>query len=108
VDRDEVCVAGPVLYEVLQGTRTPQEFETIRTLLRDLPCLPTSSPNWIAAGGMAAGLRRRGFVLPLTDLLLAAAAQEHRCRIWSLDAHFESIPGVRLYRPPKSRRRPFP
>ena len=104
MERQEVFVAGPVAYEVLQGTRTPQEFERIRLTLEDLPYLVTSGTSWVEAAGMAAGLLRRGLTFPMTDILLATLAREHRCRIWSLDPHFTSIPGVRLYRPPKPRR----
>ncbi len=104
MERHEVFVAGPVAYEVLQGARTPREFEGIRLKLEDLPYLVTSGPSWVEAAGMAAGLLRRGLTFPMTDILLATLAREHRCRIWSLDPHFTSIPGVQLYRPPKPRR----
>ncbi len=105
VDGELAAVAGPVVYEVLQGTRTPQEFDTTREILQNLPWLPAQSNTWVAAAGMSAGLRRRGVTLPMTDILLATLARENQCRIWSLDPHFASIPGVRLYRPPKTRPR---
>lgn len=104
MDADEAFAAGPVVYEVLQGTRTPKEFETFRDILRELPYLPVHGATWIGAAGMAAGLRRRGLTLPMTDLLLANLARENHCRIWSLDPHFAQIPGVRLFHPPKRRR----
>ena len=107
MERQEVFVAGPVAYELLQGTRTPQEFENIRLKLEDIPHLVTSGTTWVEAAGMAAGLRRRGLTLPMTDILLATLARAHGCRIWSLDPHFTSIPGVRLHRPSRARR-PLP
>lgn len=101
VDADLAAVAGPIAYEVLQGAKSPKEFQTLREILQDLPWLPAKGTTWVAAAGMSAGLRRRGLTLPMTDILLATLAREHRCRIWSLDPHFASIPGVRLFSPPK-------
>ncbi|HYL79776.1 MAG TPA: PIN domain-containing protein [Candidatus Acidoferrum sp.] len=107
MDADEAFVAGPIVYEVLQGTRTPEEFDTLRDLLGELPFLPAHGETWIGAAGMAAGLRRRGVTLPMTDILLATLARDNQCSIWSLDPHFASIPGVRLFQAPsrKPRRR---
>jgi hypothetical protein len=102
MERQEVIVAGPVSYEVLQGTRTPQEFDNIRLQLEDIPHLVVSGTTWLEAAGMAAGLPRRGLTFPMTDILLATLARQNKCRIWSLDPHFTSIPGVRLYRPTKA------
>lgn len=108
MDADEAFVAGPIVYEVLQGTRTPEEFDTLRDLLGALPFLPIQGDTWIGAAGTAAGLRRRGVTLPMSDILLATLARDNQCRIWSLDPHFASIPGVRLFHAPsrKPRRRP--
>jgi hypothetical protein len=97
----EAYVAGPIVYEVLQGTRTSGEFEEFRLLLEKLPCLAISGRTWVSAAGMAAGLRRRGLSFPMTDLVIATLAGEHRCQIWSNDGHFQEIPGVRLYHPPR-------
>jgi predicted nucleic acid-binding protein len=108
LDADEACVAGPVVYEVLQGTRTAEEFEEFRELLGGLPFLPTHGTSWMSAAGMAAGLRRRGLTVPMTDILLATLARDNQCAIWSLHAHFASIPGVRRFQPPRGRRHPPP
>lgn len=105
VTAGEAFVAGPIAYEVLQGTLGPEEFRTVSEYFRDLPYIVAHGPTWVAAAGMAAGLRRQGMTFPMTDLLIATLARENQCRVWSLDAHFESIPGVRLYRPPGSRPR---
>jgi hypothetical protein len=108
MDAHEAFVAGPIVYEVLQGTRTPKDFGTLRDLLGGLPFLPTYGATWIGTAGMAAGLRRRGLTFPMTDLLLATLARDNQCSIWSLDPHFASIPGLRLFHPPprKPRRHP--
>ena len=103
VDAGEAFVAGPVLYEVLQGTRSPREFEVAFAHLQGLPYLIVNGTTWVSAAGMAAGLLRRGVTLPMTDVLLATLARENGCQVWSADAHFQQIPGARLYRPPDPR-----
>lgn len=44
----------------------------------------------------------------MTDPLLATPARDNQCSIWSLDPHFASIPGVRLFHPPSRKPRQHP
>ncbi len=37
--------------------------------------------------------------LPLSDLVIAALAVEHHCRVYTLDLHFKKIPEPLLYTP---------
>lgn len=43
-------------------------------------------------------LRREGINLPLSDLAIAALAIEHTLAVFTLDKHFEKIPGLRIYK----------
>ncbi|MBI4690333.1 MAG: hypothetical protein HY754_08725 [Nitrospirae bacterium] len=43
-------------------------------------------------------LRRNGINLPLTDVAIAALSIEHNLKVFTLDKHFEQIPGVRIYK----------
>lgn len=99
IDRGEVAVVGVVLAELLQGYRSPEERDELKDALLALPYLGVSQATWIAAGEISAGLLRKGVTLPLTDLVIAAAAIEHRCSVYSLDTHFQKIPGLIRYSP---------
>jgi predicted nucleic acid-binding protein len=99
IDQDNAAIVGVVLAELLQGCRSQEEREELKDALLALPYLGVSQATWIAAGEISAGLLRKGITLPLTDLVIAAAAIEHRCSVYSLDAHFQKIPGLLRYTP---------
>jgi predicted nucleic acid-binding protein len=107
IDTDTPILIGVVLAELLQGCRASKEADTLLLHLRALPFLEMTFASWRRTGGLSSALRQRGITLPLSDLIVAALAQEHGCSVFTLDPHFRQIPGLRLYRPPKSRKR-FP
>jgi predicted nucleic acid-binding protein len=43
-------------------------------------------------------LRQQGAAIPSNDLWIAASCLEHGALLFSLDAHFERVPGLRLVR----------
>ena len=99
IDQGDAAIVGVVLAELLQGCRSREEREELQEALLALPYLGVSQATWIAAGEISAGLLRKGIPLPLTDLVIAAAAIEHRCSVYSLDTHFQKIPGLLRYSP---------
>ena len=56
----------------------------------------TTADVWIKAGNISCGLRKKGVTLPLSDLLIGAAALEHGLYVLTRDEHFKSIPGLKL------------
>ena len=99
IEADEVALAGVVLAELLQGCRTSRERDVLADCLLALPYLEVDQDTWLKAGDLSSSLLRKGVTLPLSDLLIAALAMEHRCRVYSLDHHFRRIPGLHLYTP---------
>ena len=99
IDVDELALVGVGLAELLQGCRSQAERATLNEALLALPYLEVVQLTWIKAGEISSSLLRKGVTLPMSDLLLAAMALEHRCHIYSLDAHFNKIPGLSLYTP---------
>ena len=97
IDQGDAAIVGVVLAELLQGCRSREEREELQEALLALPYLGVSQATWIAAGEISAGLLRKGITLPLTDLVIAAAAIEHHCSVYSLDAHFQKIPSLIRY-----------
>lgn len=98
----QAVLVGVVLAELLQGCRSSKEADTILSKLAGLRFLETKFSTWQSAGELSASLRRKGTTLPLSDLIIAALALEHRCEVFTLDPHFEQVPGLTLY--PASRR----
>jgi predicted nucleic acid-binding protein len=103
IDANRVVMVGMVLAELLQGCRTAQESGAILAEITGLRFLETDLSTWRRSGELSAFLRSAGITLPLSDVLIAALALEHRCQVYTLDPHFEKIPGLTLYRPAKTR-----
>ena len=38
--------------------------------------------------------------LPMADSLIYATAQRHAAELWTQDAHFDGLPGVKYFRKP--------
>lgn len=91
-----VWVCGVVIYELLQGVRFPGEKDKIRNALAGLPYVEMSPSVWERAAGISADLKKGGLTLPLSDIIIAASALEHDLSIFTLDKHFEQVPGVKL------------
>ena len=99
LERREATLVGAVLAEVLQGARSPQEFEQLSEHLIGLPYAAETRETWATVGALSYQLRQRGVTLGLVDLLIAALALEHDCEVYTLDEHFRRIPGVKLHAP---------
>jgi len=92
-------LTGIVTAEILQGIKSIQEGKRILEALSGVPDLEITNQLWARIGLMSASLRQQGITLPLTDTALAILSIEHNFFLFTLDKHFESIPGVKLYRP---------
>ena len=100
IDADDLVLVGVVLAELLQGCRTQVERDSLSDEFSALPYHEVTRSHWSEAGNLSAHLLRKGVTLPLSDVLIAALAIERGFIIYSLDAHFKRIPGVRLFNPP--------
>ncbi len=94
-----VWVCGVVLFELMQGVKSDQEKSLIKETLSNLEYAEMSNSLWHKAADLSASLKKKGVTVPLSDIFLAAVAIEHNLQIFTLDKHFEQIPGVKLYRP---------
>lgn len=99
LDEERVCFSGIVLSELLQGTKNEKEANLLVSKLSTLIFLETNTNIWMKTGLVSANLRRKGVVLPLSDILLAVTAQENECEVYTLDPHFKLIPGTELFNP---------
>jgi hypothetical protein len=61
------------------------------------PFLEAGYQTWLSAGKTAYALKRKGVIIPITDILIACLAKENNCFVLSLDNHFNKIPEINLY-----------
>lgn len=94
---NSVCVCGTVLFELVQGVRSEDEKAMILDVLSGMEYLEMTKRVWEKAGTLSASLKKKGLNLPLSDIFIAAIAIEHNLQIFTLDKHFEQIPGAKIY-----------
>ncbi len=98
----EVVMVGPVLTEIIHGSRSVNELEFFATRLTALPFLESTQQTWVKAGKLNYLLKREGNVLALGDLMIASLALEHDMPLYSLDGDFDRVPGLQRHRPSQS------
>jgi len=97
--KDEVFTAGPILYELLQGIRSPEEKKQVKEALLSTNYLEITLNDWEGAASLASSLRAKGITLPMTDILIAHLGKTRNLEILSLDPHFDQIPEI-MHRKP--------
>ena len=95
----DLAVTGMVLAEILQGALSDRHWAELWRVLEGVPYLETSQSSWTQAGRVSSQLRRQGITVPLSDLVIGMVAIEHGCQVYTLDEHFERIPGLKLHVP---------
>ncbi|MDO8283140.1 MAG: PIN domain-containing protein [Thermodesulfovibrionia bacterium] len=96
--KNSIWTCGVILFELLQGVRSGDEKALILEALSDMKYMEMTQPHWKKAAELSALLKRKGLNLPQSDIFIASIAIEHNLSVFTLDKHFEQIPGVRIYK----------
>jgi predicted nucleic acid-binding protein len=86
--RDLVVISPFVILEILTGTRTEQEFNSLKDELSSLTQLFPDREIWETSAQAGFKLRRKGITIPLVDLLIAVTANTHGCILLHHDYHY--------------------
>ena len=92
----DFATCGMVVLEVCRGRRDPNVLRRFRENFSIMPYIGTGTSIWEHTAEIAWSLDRQGIVLPSSDLLIAACALSAKAAILTADAHFQSIPGLRV------------
>lgn len=90
----DIAINGIIWAEVTRGRSDPHvraRFERAFSVTRWLDLTPR---GWQRVARLAWDLDRRGEILPLPDLVIAATALEHQAAVLTLDRHFQKIPAL--------------
>ncbi|HXE95412.1 MAG TPA: PIN domain-containing protein [Dongiaceae bacterium] len=90
----EVVTCGVVLFELLQGIKNTREETLVLRAFQAVPQLEMTAALWIKAGQLSSQLRKKGHTLPLSDIIIATLALEHKNLLLTVDRHFDVIPGL--------------
>ena len=88
---NRVAICGIIRLEILGGARAEKEFYTLKSRLDSLHHLETI---WNDACELAFTLRRKGVVVPYTDILIASSALSAGATLLHFDRHFDLIAGI--------------
>ncbi len=92
IQKNRICLVDVIIAEVLRGTKTRKDFQTLRNAFADFPVISTA---WERVSELAFKAARQGFHPPLVDLYIAQAVREHRKTLLTSDRHFIQIAKVR-------------
>ena len=92
----DFATCGMVVIEVCRGRRDPAVHQRFREHFSIMPYIATGISVWERTGQLAWALDRKGIVLPVSDLLIAACALHVNAAVLTLDAHFQEIQGLRV------------
>jgi predicted nucleic acid-binding protein len=92
INREDICLCGIVLTEVLQGIRKDTEFERTRDLLTNLIFLPMYYSTFLRSAEIYRNLRRKGITIrkPI-DCMIASVAIENEIPLLHNDKDFIPI-----------------
>jgi len=96
--KNSVRICGIILFELLRGVKSEAEKTKILEALSTIEYLEMTKSLWQKAGEISASIKKKGLNLPLSDIFIAAIAIEYELHIFTLDKHFEQIPGVKIYK----------
>ena len=99
--RDDICICGIILAEVLQGIRNDSEFRKTKTLLNTLIFLPMQYTVFLRSAEIYRELRKKGITVrkPL-DCMIASVAIENNIPLLHDDKDFQPIEkycGLEIY-----------
>jgi predicted nucleic acid-binding protein len=91
-DREDICICGIILTEILQGIRNDTEFRKTRILLGNLIYLPMAYDDYVRSAQIYRHLRRKGITIRKSvDCMIAAVALAHNVFLLHNDRDFFPI-----------------
>lgn len=93
LDERRVLTCGPVVAELLAGTRGAATEALWQSLIA-LPWASLDAVVWRSVGEALGELVRQGRRMPLTDVVIGVAAASSGAGLWTLDSHFDRVAGV--------------
>lgn len=92
----EIVTCGVVAMEVGRGFRRRAERQRFENAFAVMAFVPTSNKIWKRALDLAWTLDRRGVVMQVTDLLIAAHALHVDAAVLTFDSDYNRVPGLEV------------
>ncbi len=95
-DTWDPAICGVIKLEVCRGLVFPLMRRRYAAALAAMLWVPTDAAVWDRAAELAWTLDRAGHAVPAPDLVIAACALAIDAPVYTFDAHFARIPGLRV------------
>ncbi len=90
----DLATCGVIKAEVGRGFRDPKRLQEYRNAWSCMLYIDDGYKRWEATMELAWELDRKGIILPLPDVHIAACAMHAGAVILTYDQHFQMIPGI--------------
>lgn len=90
----DLAICGVVRCEVARGVKSKSALAKLRRFWDVMVYVPTDNKLWAEAEELLCSLDRMGRQIPLPDAVIAACALRAGAAVLTLDAHFDSVPGL--------------
>lgn len=88
---NRLFLIGNILQELLDGLRSPKQFDRLVQLLEPFPLLELDRSTYIAAAKLRTMCRANGVQASPVDFLIAAACSQHGYPLLTADQDFSRI-----------------
>jgi len=92
----DVATCGIVRCEVARGISDPMRLRKFDARWDVMLYVPTDNALWSEAQALLWKLDRQGWVLPVSDVVIACCAKRIGAVVLTYDDHFHRIPGIRV------------
>lgn len=90
--KEDICICGVILTEVLQGIRDEKEYSDTESMLANLLFLSMSRETFLLAATIYRALRARGLTIRNSvDCMIAAVCIENEIRLLHNDRDFDLL-----------------
>lgn len=96
----DLVICGMVRLEVLRGIKSLKLRHALCAFMDVLINVPSDQRLWTDATDLAWKLDRLGRVIPAPDAVIAASALRLGAAVLTSDAHFQSVPDLKVIAPP--------
>ena len=94
-----VCLAGPILYEILVGPKKASDRRTLEVRLSRIPMVSCTDKVRTLAVQLGQEANARSLELPTFDILIAAHCYVYNLSLYTLDHHFDFFGKLRRFCP---------
>jgi predicted nucleic acid-binding protein len=86
-----ILLPGIIKAEILRGTKSKREYQSLDELLDGLTYLPVEENFWGRLARFSFDLLKEGIVVPLVDAYIALLAIENNALLLHCDQHFDFV-----------------